>query len=497
MVIKVLENLNKDKTLILVIKENDLIKNHPFWNFFNIYDQKYILNFLKNNKINSSSVYHLFLPSNREIVLVGEVKKEKFNHRKAIILARKIIQQSKNLKKKHIILTLNDFKDNSLISDLDLAKILGIQFEIANFEFIEYKTLIKNNFFIEEIQIMVDKQLNKDLINKALEFGQVIGLEINEARKLSNTPGGEMTPQKLADAAKQVALKSNIKVKILNEKQIRKIGMFGILGVAQGSIEKPKFIIMEYFGEGKDENPVVLVGKGVTFDTGGLNLKPADGMYEMHMDMSGGASVIHIISALAKLKIKKNIIGLIPAVENMPSGSSYRPGDLLKSLSGKTIEVLNTDAEGRIILADALTYAQKFYNPSLIIDLATLTGAAMVALGQRASAIFSNNEDLIYKLQKAGEEVGDFVWPLPLWEEYEKDILGTFGDISNAPKNRYGGAIAGAMFLYQFVKNENNEISWIHIDIAPRMTSIDGDYLAKGSVGPGIALIFWFINKFL
>ncbi|MGB9609124.1 MAG: M17 family metallopeptidase, partial [Minisyncoccia bacterium] len=269
------------------------------------------------------------------------------------------------------------------------------------------------------------------------------------------------------------------------------------LGVARGSNEKPRFIIMEYFGGKILDQPIVLVGKGVTFDTGGLNLKPSENIYEMHMDMSGGAAAIHILAALAKLKIPKNVISLIPAVENMPSGSSYRPGDLLKTLSGKTIEVLNTDAEGRIILADALTYAQKFYNPKLIIDIATLTGAAMVALGQKASAIFGNNESLIYQIQKAGEESGDFVWPLPLWEEYESEIKGTFGDVANTGKTRYGGAINGAMFLYQFIKNEKNEVPWVHLDIAPKMTSIEGDFLAKGSAGPAVALLIWFIYKFL
>jgi leucyl aminopeptidase len=270
--------------------------------------------------------------------------------------------------------------------------------------------------------------------------------------------------------------------------------MGGIIGVSRGSIEEPKFIIAEYFGGNKNEKPIILIGKGITFDTGGLNLKPSEGIYEMHMDMTGGAVVIHLIKAFARLKIKRNIIGIVPACENMPSGSSYRPGDILKTLSGKTIEVLNTDAEGRIVLADALEYAQKYYNPSLIIDLATLTGAAIVALGQRASAIFSNKNDLIFDLQKAGEVSGDFVWPLPLWEEYEEEVKGIFGDIANIGKTKYGGAIIGATFLHQFIKESG--IPWVHIDIAPRMTSIEGEFLAKGSTAPGLALIVNFILNF-
>src|SRR3989338_4872209 len=197
--------------------------------------------------------------------------------------------------------------------------------------------------------------------------------------------------------------------------------MGGILGVSCGSDEKPQFIILEYRGGTSNEKPVVMVGKGVTFDTGGLNLKPSDAIYEMHMDMSGGAAVIHAVALAARLGIKRNIIGLVPAVENMPSGSSYHPGDVLKSLSGRTIEVLNTDAEGRIILADAITYAKR-YKPQLVVDVATLTGAAMSALGQRCSGLFTRDIDLANQFRVLGEETGDYVWPMPLWDEYESEI---------------------------------------------------------------------------
>ena len=209
------------------------------------------------------------------------------------------------------------------------------------------------------------------------------------------------------------------------------------------------------------------------------------------MDMSGGAAVIHAIAAIATLKIKKNVIGLIPAVENMPSGTSFRPGDILKSMSGKTIEVLNTDAEGRIILADALTYAKK-YNPRMVVDVATLTGAALVAVGQKASALFSKDENLIKLFRNLGEETGEYVWPLPLWDEFEDDIKGTFGDIINTGKTRYAGATLGAIFLYQFAK----DYPWVHLDIAPRMTSTEGEYLAKGSVGAPIRLLVKLIEQY-
>jgi leucyl aminopeptidase len=497
MIIKVLENFKKDKIIVFVLKEKDLIQKHSFWKLFDAYDQQYILNFLKINKLKPGSYYNFILPSKREIFIFGEVENSKFNHRKAIILARKIVFVSRQLKKTNLILNFDDFKSSDfLLNNLDLAQILATQFEIANFEFTNYKNPPKEGWsFVEEIQIAFNKkEFNLKELEKALNNGKIIGEEINEARKLANTPGGDMTPQKLAEFAKNALKNLNVKVKVLNKKEIDRVGMGGIIGVSRGSSEEPRFIIAEYLGGSKNERPIILIGKGITFDSGGLNLKPSEGIYEMHMDMTGGAVVIHLIKAFARLKIKRNIIGIVPACENMPSGSSYRPGDILKTLSGKTIEVLNTDAEGRIVLADALEYAQKYYNPSLIIDLATLTGAAIVALGQRASAIFSNKNDLIFDLQKAGEVSGDFVWPLPLWEEYEEEVKGTFGDIANIGKTKYGGAIIGATFLHQFVKESG--IPWMHIDIAPRMTSIDGEFLAKGSTAPGLALIVNFILNF-
>ena len=207
-------------------------------------------------------------------------------------------------------------------------------------------------------------------------------------------------------------------------------------------------------------------------------------MLGMNMDMSGGAAVLHTVAAIARLGVKCNLVALVPAVENMPSGSSYRPGDVLRSMSGKTIEVNNTDAEGRIILADALTYAAK-YKPSLVVDVATLTGAAMAALGERASALFTTDETLEKQFRELGELSGDHVWPLPLWEEYDDEIKGTIGDWSNLGKTRYGGAITAAVFLKQFAVG----YPWVHLDIAPRMTSIEGEFLAKGAAGAPVRLL--------
>jgi leucyl aminopeptidase len=302
-----------------------------------------------------------------------------------------------------------------------------------------------------------------------------------------------MTPRILAEKAKEAARGLPIKVTVWGKKEMEKQKMRAILSVGRGSDEESKFIIMEYYGGNKKQKPIVLVGKGVTFDTGGINLKPSSSLLGMNMDMSGGAAVIHTIALTAKMKLKKNIIGLIPAVENMPSGKSYRPGDVVRSMSGKTIEILSTDAEGRVIMADALTYAKR-YNPDVVIDVATLTGAALVALGERMSAIFTEDDNLAKQLERVSERAGDYVWRLPLWDEYENEIKGTLGDWTNVHNrdSRYGGAIYGAIFLKQFVEN----MKWVHIDMAPRMVAITSEYLTPGAVGSPVRLLYGFIENY-
>ncbi len=431
-------------------------------------------------------------------------KRSEVNLRDFFVLCRKLIRTAKSYKVKKLGLKFEDFNFPKIKLDAgQKARIIAEQFAIANFDFDKYK---KTKELVSVEEIFVQHQVSHKSLQKEFEKGLLVGEEVNKARELSNTPGGDMTPGLLAEEARKAAKGTKIKVSVLDEKKIRTLKMGAILGVSRGSHEKPRFIVMEYWGArgGKPakilqdktyagkEKPVILVGKGVTFDTGGLSLKPSDGMLGMHLDMSGGAVVIHTIAAIAKLGLKKNVIGLVPAVENMPSGGSYRPGDILKTMSGKTVEVLNTDAEGRLILADALTYAEK-YNPKLVIDVATLTGAAVVALGERCSAIFSKEQKLLESIIKHGEEAGEYVWPLPLWEEYEEDVKGYFADLSNVHKDnlRWGGAIEAAVFLYQFAKS----YPWVHIDMAPRMVATKSDYLARGSTGEPLKLLVRLIEN--
>lgn len=418
---------------------------------------------------------------------IGENKP---TQRQFIILCRSIIQAAKANKCKKIALELPDFSPA-------LAQLAGENFEMANYEFTRFKTKPKEGWSdVEEVLVcnVLDKQ-----VATALTRGQEVGRGVNACRELANTPGGDVTPTTLAKSAKDAVKGLPVKVTTIGEKEMQKLGMGAILGVAKGSTEKPTFTIMEYKGSPPAGGgaPIVLCGKGVTFDSGGLNLKSSNGIYEMHMDMSGAAAVIHTVALAARLKLKKHVIGLIPAVENMPGNQAYRPGDVLKSMSGKTIEVLNTDAEGRLILADALTYAKR-YKPAAVLDVATLTGASLAALGLHASAVMSRDDALSEALLSAAEESGDYAWRLPLWEEYEESMKSAFADIANvsasAVSARYGGAIEGGIFLHAFA----SEIGapWAHIDMAPRMTSAPGDELAKGAAGAPVRLLLRFVEKF-
>lgn len=415
---------------------------------------------------------------------------EKMNLRKLYLLIRKMVVMAKGAKAGKIVIDFNDFKfKNTKLTEQELGEILGTQLDFANYEFLDYKTPTpEGSSLIKEIIILgADKEIEKSILK-----GNTIADEVNKTRSLSNTPGGDMTPKILADKAREAVKGMPVKVTVLGEKEMEKLKMQAILSVGRGSDEESKFIIMEYWGDIKNNKPIVLVGKGVTFDSGGLNLKPSSSMNGMNMDMSGGASVIHTMALVAKMKLKKNVIGLIPSVENFISGKSYRPGDVIRSMSGQTIEILNTDAEGRVILADALTYAQK-YKPEVVIDVATLTGAACVALGERASAVFTDDDELSKKLEKIGEKTGDYVWRLPMWEEYEAEIKGSLGDWTNIHNkdSRYGGATYGAIFLKQFIK----DYKWAHIDMAPRMTSMAGEYLASGAIGTPVRLLYKFIEE--
>ena len=341
---------------------------------------------------------------------------------------------------------------------------------------------------------------------KALKEGEILGRAVNMARDLGNHPSNVATPSHLAKHAKELSKNfPKIKVRILDRAEIKKEGMGALLAVAQGSEEEPRFIILEYLprrlasirrsgqaGHGKKSGaPVVLVGKGVTFDSGGLSLKPWEKMDEMKFDMAGAATVFGIFQAAVELKLPVDLVGLIPASENLPSGKALKPGDIVKSRSGKTIEVLSTDAEGRMMLADALDFA-KNYRPELVIDFATLTGSIVVALGDDIIGAFSNRDQHLQKLRQASDATGEALWPMPLYKEYEPLIKSHVAELRNNATIRYGDAIHASLFLQNFV-----DFPWIHLDIAGvAWATREKPYRAVGATGSGVRLAIEFLKNY-
>jgi leucyl aminopeptidase len=321
-------------------------------------------------------------------------------------------------------------------------------------------------------------------LNAGLRRGQAVLAGTTLARECANLPANHCTPSYLAEQAKKLGKDFGLKVEVLERKDCEKLGMGSFLAVAQGSDEPLKFIVARWMGGTKDAAPVVLVGKGITFDTGGISLKPAAEMDEMKFDMGGAASVLGTLRAVAEMKAKVNLIGIIPACENMPSGRAVKPGDVVTSMSGQTIEILNTDAEGRLILCDALTYAERF-KPAVVVDIATLTGACVIALGHHRSGLFSPDDALAAELLAAGEQAQDPAWRMPLDEEYDEALKSHFADMGNVG-GRAGGAITAAMFL----KRYTGKLRWAHLDIAGTAWKSG---TAKGATGRPVPLLTNFV----
>ena len=319
----------------------------------------------------------------------------------------------------------------------------------------------------------------------ALNEGRAIANGIKLTRDLANRPSNICTPSHLAKQATELAKKNrSLTVNVLEEADMKKLGMGSLLSVSQGSAKPAKLITLEYKGTKKSQKPIVLVGKGVTFDTGGISIKPSPAMDEMKYDMCGAASVLGTLAAVAEIGLPINVVGVIPAVENMPSGTATNPGDIFTSMSGKTIEVLNTDAEGRLILCDALTYSERF-NPEVVIDIATLTGACVVALGKHATGLLSNHHPLAKDLLSAGEESGDRAWQLPLWDEYQQQLNSPFADIANIG-GREAGTVTAACFLSRFTEKYH----WAHLDIAGTAWLSGAN---KGATGRPVSLLMQYI----
>jgi leucyl aminopeptidase len=334
---------------------------------------------------------------------------------------------------------------------------------------------------IAEMQIVIREEGKVPILELAIAKGKLVAEATNLARDMGNEPANYMTPSRMAEAAEELASKYDLEIKVLDREDMEEMGMGALLGVAKGSDQPAKLIILSYKGDEHSRKALGFLGKGITFDSGGISIKPSEGMWEMKDDMAGAAAVITALGAIAKLKPKINVTAIVPATENLPSGTALKPGDVLKAMNGKTIEVISTDAEGRLILADALSYAQKL-GLSPLIDLATLTGACRVALGMLYSGLFGNDRDWIDKVLGAAERTGEKMWLMPMPEEYKEQIKSEIADVKNTG-NRYGGAITAALFLAEFVDNT----PWVHIDIAgPRLSTKESGYIVKGATGFGV-----------
>jgi len=381
------------------------------------------------------------------------------------------------------------------INEEFLGRAIAESLLLTNYSFVKYlsKERKEKKKLLSSVSLQWSKSQTK--FGKGLKTGKIIGESSNFVRDLVNEPAGVANSIYLEKIARNVvANSSKLKLKVLNQSELKKLGMGSLLGVNAGSQNPPKLIIIEYKGS-SDSKKTAFIGKGITFDSGGYNIKPTKYIEDMKTDMAGSAAVLGTMKAAASLGIKKNLLGVMAVCENMISSKAQRPGDIVKAYNGKTIEIGNTDAEGRLVLADALAYIEDKYKPEVIVDLATLTGACVVALGYYAAAIMGKDQELIENLRKAGENSGDRVWQLPFFEEYHDAMDGDISDLNNISqkgKGYEGGSITAGVFLSKFVDLEKTR--WAHLDIAgSAYWSIKGDYLQKGATGSGVRVLSYYL----
>ena len=374
----------------------------------------------------------------------------------------------------------------------ELGQALSEGCVLGLYRFLKYKTNDENDRKkdLRAITLLTESRGAVKAMLKGVKAGEAIAESTAMVRDMVSSPPVDMTPAIIATMAKEIARHFGLKLQVLERDHMRKLGMGALLGVASGSAQPPKFVIVEY-RKGGTKPFIALVGKTITFDSGGISIKPAENMDKMKDDMAGGAAVLGAIRNAALLKLPLNIVGLLPITENMPGGSAYKPGDVLRTLSGQTIEILNTDAEGRLILSDALTYACK-YKPAVIVDIATLTGACGIALGNEAIGMLGTDDRFKQKIRAAGDTTGERVWELPLWEEYYELIKSDIADMKNTG-GRAGGVITAAALLSKFVQ----KYPWVHLDIAAMAwTEKERPYTPKGATGIGVRLLTQFLRDF-
>ncbi|HEY6128814.1 MAG TPA: leucyl aminopeptidase [Candidatus Acidoferrum sp.] len=428
------------------------------------------------------------LKANR-LLLVGAGKRAQFNGATLRKIAGAALRYLKSRSIKNFVFVIREDAASA-----ETAQALAEGFITANFETDKYKTDKKNGKEMESVRIAGYSTSEKPAGEKGLVAGKVIGESQNFTRDLVNEPSNKLTPQILAQRAEAMAKEAGLTVEILDERKIADLKMGALLSVAQGSVEPPRVIVVTYTpASTKPGAPVIgLVGKAVTFDTGGISIKPADGMEKMKYDMAGGATMLGVMRALAALKPNVKVICVVPSTENMPGGKAQKPGDIQTAMSGKTIEVLNTDAEGRLILADAIHYAKQL-GVTHIVDAATLTGAIVVALANINVGVFGSDQAWTDKLLASAKDAGEKMWPMPMDEEYREFIKGSFADIQNIGSGKGGGSITGAWFIREFA----GDTPWIHLDIAGTAWNDDAKpWLAKGPTGVALRTLVHLVQSF-
>lgn len=420
--------------------------------------------------------------SAQRILLVGLGNLKTADGPKFIKMAETVIAQLKRIPAKTTLCCLLE----ASAGDKDLGwktRRLVEQFIDGTYRFVEMRgTPPEDKVVLETIDLQVSDKKEQKIVEAGILEGSAVALGVTAAKDLGNMPSNICTPTYLAQQSQKLAKDyTSITTQVLDEKQMEKLGMGSLLSVGHGSAEPSKLIVIQHKGGKAKEAPHVLVGKGITFDTGGISLKPGATMYEMIYDMCGAASVFGAMKAVAEMKLPMNVIGVIAAAENMPSDRATRPGDIVKSMSGQTIEILNTDAEGRLVLCDALTYVEKF-KPATVIDVATLTGACVVALGKHASALYANDDALAANIDAAGTDTHDRVWRMPLWEDYQQQLASSFADMANIG-GPAAGSITAACFLARFTK----KYRWAHLDVAG--SAFNGGMSTKAATGRPVTLL--------
>ena len=424
------------------------------------------------------------------ILLIGLGQQKEFELNELRKSAAFAVRQADKIKAASIAICFDVPKNVNL---QDKAKVISEGLVMGRYEYVEQFSEPGGKLGQMKAVIIAWSQQDVSAMKKGAKVGVMLGEGQNYARILGNKTGAEINPVTLANEARKLARKSGLKCKIFDDKELAKLQMGGILAVGQGSASKPRMIMLEHAGNKSSKTPdLVLVGKAVTFDSGGISLKPGAGMHEMKFDKCGGCDTLGIMQAVAALNLKKNVVALVPSAENMPDGYSYRPGDIIKTYSGKTVEIQNTDAEGRMILCDAISYAVKNLKPKAVIDMATLTGACIIALGHHKSAMFSNNDKLVKELKSASEAAGEPVWHMPCDKPYAEQLKSDCADLRNIG-GREGGSATAAAFLREFA---GEDIPWAHLDIAGvAWTTKQTEYAASGATGIIVRTIVEYLSK--